>query len=212
MAKVYGDRWEIIESLPGGGQADIFLVRDRTGEENAPLVLKRNKNPRRELRFRNEVESIQKLDHRNIIRLIDFDTKDEKPWYVQEYYPDGDLKAYVGKAIELSWKTAFDIFYQICEALAYCHNKGVFHRDLKPANVFLDQKRERVVVGDFGLAWIPKESDRATTTTEAVGSPHYMAPEYRNGRVDEPTSKGDVYSLGKVLYFLLSGGLSFELV
>jgi serine/threonine protein kinase len=205
----YEERWKNLESLDEGGQAQIFLVTDDTGEFPERLVLKRNKNPKRELRFRHEVQALLDLDHQGIIKIIDSDHEDERPWYVQEYYSGGNLQEYYLENPYTSFEQSFEYFIQICEALKYSHEQNIYHRDIKPANIFLTENKKKIVIGDFGLCWLPVGNIRATETTEAVGSFRYIAPEYLNGRVEEPTASGDIYSLGKVLYFMFSGGRMF---
>jgi serine/threonine protein kinase len=209
MAKVYG-RWRIMDTLSEGGQAHLFLVEDEQDEFDGIYVLKRYKNPKRELRFRNEINALIDLEHETINKLIDYSLEDEKFWYVQKYLKAGDLEKFVITHEFVDISLIFDFFVQICEGLKYCHSKGIFHRDIKPSNILINDDKKSIVISDFGLCWLPMSETRATSSVEAVGSWHYMAPEYSNGRVEEPTAKGDIYSLGKVLYFLLSNGLSFD--
>jgi len=98
----------------------------------------------------------------------------------------------------------------VATSLEYAHGMGKIHRDIKPANIFLKAKSGPAVLGDFGLAWTNDLGERVTVTDEAVGSFRYRAPELADGRVDQPTRQCDIYSLGKVLYFMLSGGRVFD--
>lgn len=101
--------------------------------------------------------------------------------------------------------TRLGIFRQVCDAIAVAHKVGILHRDLKPSNVFI-RKDGSVVVGDFGLCIdLNDAKERATMTSEAIGARMYIAPEVEMGRVQEPEASSDVYSLGKLLYFILSG-------
>lgn len=209
MADVYGDRWENKGSLGEGGQAHVFKVIDQKGEYHGEYVLKRFINSTRLGRIKTEVEALRNLSHENIVKLIDFDLEDEKPWFVQEYCEGGDLAQYLQQQSPLDIGKAFDIFIDVCKGLSYAHSQDIIHRDIKPKNVFLRGKDGPAVLGDFGLAWII-DGNRVTLSGEAVGSFHYMAPELSDGPVSQLTKKSDVYSLGKLLYFLLSNGKSFD--
>lgn len=211
MGQVYGDRWEIQKSLPEGGQAHTFLVADKKGDGKAQYVLKRLKNIDRVERFKGEIEAIRNLSHENIVRLIDFDLEAKKPYLVTEYCPGGSLFQ-----AEPFWQEsparAFEIFQQICEAVAHAHLRDppVIHRDLKPQNIFLRTKEGPAVVGDFGLCYFEREGERITRIDEAVGPRLFIAPEHEDGRIESVRRPSDIYSLGKLLYWLLSGGSVFS--
>ena len=202
--KVFGDRWQIIESLAEGGQAHTFLVNDLKGQSETRYVLKRLKNINRIDRFKREVEAVRNLVHENIVRLIDFDLEAEKPYLVSEYCSGGNLSN-----AEPFWLNqpvqALELFQQICQGVAYAHSKGIIHRDLKPDNIFLRTKEGPAVIGDFGICYLEDDGTRLTLTEEAVGPRLFMAPELEDGRLHDITPKSDTYSLGKILYWLLSG-------
>lgn len=206
---MYGNRWEVIESLPEGGQAHTFLVRDVKGGGQTKYVLKRLKNPNRLERFRLEIEAIRNLSHENIVQLFDFDLESESPYLVTEYCSGGSLSQ-----AEPFWHNspikALEIFKQICEGVAYAHSRDIIHRDLKPDNIFLRTCSGPSVVGDFGICFIEEAGNRITLTEEAVGPRLFIAPELEDGRIDRISPKSDTYSLGKILYWLLSGGKVFS--
>jgi serine/threonine protein kinase len=209
MAKTYGKRWEVLQSLGEGGQAHTFLVKDIRGESETQYVLKRLKNLSRIDRFRGEIEAIRNVTHENIVRLIDFDLENKKPYLVTEYCAGGSLTS--SKPFwQDSPAMAFELFQQICDGVAFAHGRGVIHRDLKPDNIFLRSEKGPAVVGDFGICFIEDNGLRVTLTEEAVGPRFFMAPELEDGRVDSVTPKSDTYSLGKILYWLLSGGIVFS--
>ena len=195
--------------LDEGGQSHTFKVQDLKGSSDTRYVLKRLKNVRRLERFRREIEALQNLEHENIVRLVDFDLKDERPYLVTEYCTGGSLD----KASPF-WKDdpeqAFRLFDQICSGVEFAHSNGLTHRDLKPANIFLRSNNGPAVVGDFGICHLDDEGQRFTLTEEAVGPRLYMAPELEDGRLESISWKADTYSLGKLLYWLLSGGQVFS--
>ena len=196
-------RWKILESLGEGGQGWTYKVRRRDGSDRDLYVLKRLKNKERLPRFRNEIAALTKLQHRGILRIVETSDELESPFFVAEYCDGSDL----GKAnlLTLDLLTKLRMFRQVCDAVAAAHGAHILHRDLKPQNIFL-RKDGSIVVGDFGLCIDLQDiKDRATQTLEAVGAERYIAPEVEKGRVSEPQPTSDLYSLGKVLYFILSG-------
>jgi serine/threonine protein kinase len=199
-AKLFGDRWENVGSLNEGGQGRIFLVQDRTGKETGELILKRLKNLNRIERFKKEIEASKKLDHPNIARIIDY-SFEKDPYFVSPFYPKGTLSS----RSPFSVLEALNIFEIICAAVSYAHKEGVVHRDLKPENICFDSENQPVII-DFGLCYfIDEKEKRLTTTTEQVGTRSYMAPELEGGRCKEIVPSMDYYSLGKILYFMMSG-------
>jgi serine/threonine protein kinase len=209
MGKIYGDRWEIIESVGEGGQAHTFLVKDNKGEGEIQYILKRLKPRSRIERFKREIEVVRNLSHPNIVQLIDFDLTAKEPYLVTEYCSGGSL-AKAKPFWQDSPIEALDTFQQVCEGVAFAHNNGIIHRDLKPDNIFLRSKNGPAVVGDFGICYLEEDGTRITLTEEAVGPVHYMAPELEEGRIANVSPKSDIYSLGKLLYWLLSGGKIFS--
>lgn len=209
MAKKYGDRWEVQKHLGEGGQAHTYIVKDVRGGGDDEYVLKRLKHPDRISRFRAEIEAIRNLSHENILKLIDFDLGNAKPYLVTEYCKGGSLSQ-----CEAFWSDsaveALQLFQNICTGVAFAHTQGVIHRDIKPDNIFLREVSGKPVVGAFGICLLEKTDARMTLTQEVVGPRNYMAPEVEDGRLDQVTPKVDSYSLGKLLYWLLSGGQIFS--
>jgi serine/threonine protein kinase len=209
MGQVYGERWEIVKSLGEGGQAHTFLVIDKKGEGEIQYVLKRLKNIQRIERFRREIEAIRNLSHENIVRLIDFNLEAEKPYLVTEYCSGGSL-AEAKPFWQESPPQAFKLFRQVCTGVAYAHDRAIVHRDLKPDNIFLRTLEGPAVVADFGICYLEEDGTRITLTEEAVGPRLFIAPELESGRVDVISEMSDIYSLGRLLYWLLSGGKIFS--
>ena len=189
-----------------GGQGTMFHVYRDGDETRTCYALKRftgNDRFRNQIhRWRREVEAGLRLSHHNLTRLICYDLDGPKPYLVTELCVGGDLS----KPAILRGKTLIErlrFFRGICEGVAYAHGEGVVHRDLKPANIFL-RADGTPVVGDFGLCFLGEEQDRVTQVEEAVGARFYMAPELESGRAERVDPSADVYSLGKVLYWLLA--------
>lgn len=195
------DGWQKIRSLGEGGQGRAFLVNsDRFPDEY--FVLKCLKNANRIMRFKVEVDACSRLDHPNILRVLEYSTDDPKGAYMVTEYCEGGTLA---EANLTKWTALekIDLFSLICEAVACAHENGITHRDLKPENIFL-RKDGSPVVGDFGICFFDN-GERFTVTEEAVGPRLFIAPELESGRADCVTPAADVYSLGKVLYWLWAG-------
>ena len=208
MAMIFGDRWKVCKTLGEGGQAHTFIVKDQLGSPDDLYVLKRLKNNRRIDRFRREIAAVQSLNHENVIRLVAFEVDTDRPYLVTEYCAGGSLE----QATPF-WRDdpiqAFRVFDEICAGVEHAHAKGLIHRDLKPANIFLRMANGPAVVGDFGICYLDEEGHRFTLTEEAMGPRLYMAPELEDGRLEAVSPETDTYSLGKLLYWLLSGGQIF---
>jgi serine/threonine protein kinase len=202
LSKKYGD-WQVEKTLGEGGQAHTFIVHNILNEEKKQFVLKRLKNKNRLERFKKEVRAGLSLSHPNVVKVVASDLEAADPYFVAEFCRGGAL----GDA-DLSVLTDIDrlsIFLEICQGVGFAHSNGVVHRDLKPDNVFLREDMRTPVVGDFGLCFITEEGERFTLVDEAVGPRWYIAPELAHGFADEITMSSDVYSLGKVLYWMLAG-------
>jgi serine/threonine protein kinase len=210
----FGPRWEWIEDLSEGRQAHTFKVCEKNKPDGKLYVLKRLKNPKRTARFDREIEVCRLLNHPNILKVEDcgvIPDKNRRPFFVSEYCERGNLAAQAmppGSLIE-----TVTLFNQICHGVAHAYDKGIVHRDIKPENVFL-RSNGTPVVGDFGICFMDLEEngERLTATLEAAGSRWYCAPELRDGRLESGTSQApvDVYSLGKLLYWMVSGKKVFD--
>ena len=176
---------------------------------DAPVrALKELKNPKRHERFRREIDAMRSIgSHPNVVEIIDFGifaAGKDKPYYVMEV-ADSSLGDTIER-IRGDYDRIFEIFGSICDGVSHLHSKDIVHRDLKPENLLFFGKQ--VKISDLGLCLVVDE-DRLTEQSEAVGPRFYMAPELEDGKCLEVDSRSDVYSLAKVLYFLLSGGKIF---
>jgi serine/threonine protein kinase len=215
---LFGDRWEKIQTdaIGKGGQASIYLVKDlHDPTSNKPFALKKLNNKNRFLRFKREVETVLELNKvqcPGIFPILDYCLDKEPYYFVTEYYGDNLL----ANNSQLEVIQALTIFIKICDGVSCIHENNIVHRDLKPDNIILDDKQEPIIL-DFGLCFNlnnnsshERDNDlddtiRLTETLEQVGSRYYIPPELENGRTDGISKKSDSYTLGKILYFLLTG-------
>jgi serine/threonine protein kinase len=200
MAQQYG-KWVVVRQLGEGGQSHTFVVQEKGNEAAGEFVLKRLKNLKRIERFRSEIEAGLKLAHANLIRVVDSDIEYERPYFVTEFCTGGHLtKSAMSK---MSIPDRLRLFQAICRGVGHAHAQKVTHRDLKPENIFL-RADGTPVVGDFGLCFL-EDGQRFTVVDEAVGPHQYIAPELEDGRAESVGPASDVYSLGKLLYWMLTG-------
>lgn len=204
MAERYG-KWVNRKELGRGGQSVTFLVTEEGTEEREQFVLKRLKldRPNRRERARREIEACLKLSHPNVVRIIDYNLEAPKPYIVTEYCEGGDLSKANLPGFEILDR--LKIFALICRGVGHAHSNGVVHRDIKPGNIFLRQNRNIPVVGDFGICFLAEEGERVTLIDEVAGPRWYAAPELEDGRAADVGPESDVYSLGKVLYWMMAG-------
>src|ERR1043166_6010089 len=210
MTRIYGERWKQVRHLKSGGQGDVFAVVDLRGQYAGEYALKRVRNPRRHARFRAEIQAIKRLDHPNVVKLVDHSALDAadsdagKHFFVMPIAQGGDLndRAAIYKT---SLDSVLQVARQIALALAEAHKAGIVHRDIKPANVLFSGVGHDVLVSDFGICLL-RDEIRSTESDEIVGPRSFMAPELETGGRLDVTPAADVYSLGKVIYFMISGG------
>lgn len=204
MAQILDERWQIESKLAEGGQAETFIVRDLQSN-GARAVLKRLKNPNRLPRFVQEVQAISTLDHPHVLRLLAANVDAKRPYLVSELCERGSLEDQKTAVLTRTVDERLAMFLDICDGVAAAHRAGVVHRDIKPSNIFT-RSDGTSVVGDFGICFI-QTTERLTETMEAVGPRFYMAPELADGFAEQVTTRSDVYSLGKLLYWLFTGNV-----
>ncbi|MHB1390855.1 MAG: Stk1 family PASTA domain-containing Ser/Thr kinase [Thermoleophilia bacterium] len=209
MADKFDNRYEIIKRLGSGGMADVYLARDtHLGRDVAIKVLyERYANDDEFVaRFRQEAQSAAGLNHPHIVSIFDRGEAEGSYYIAMEYLEGRSLKAVISEKGRLNPAEAIDIAEQILQALQFAHEHHVIHRDIKPHNIVING-RGQVKVTDFGIARAGSASSM-TETGSIIGTAQYLSPEQAKGRVVEQGS--DLYSLGVVLYEMLTGQVPFE--
>lgn len=209
IGKKLDGRYEISEVLGVGGMAVVFKAYDAIEQRTVAVkILKQEflSNEEFKRRFKNESKAIAMLSHPNIVKVYDVSLTDNLQYIVMEYIDGITLKEYIEQQKVLSWKETVHFTVQILRAMQHAHDKGIVHRDLKPQNIMLLQNGA-IKVTDFGIARFSRSETR-TITDKAIGSVHYISPEQaRGGYIDE---KADIYSVGVMMYEMLTGRLPFE--
>jgi len=205
----FAGRYQIIEELGKGGMGKVYKVFDQ--EVQAKMALKLIKpevsaDKNTIDRFRNELKIARDVSHKNICRMYDLGREAGSYFITMEYVSGEDLKSFIRRARQLVVGTAILIAKQVCEGLAEAHRLGVVHRDLKPGNIMIDKEGNAKIM-DFGIA----RSISVKGITGAgvmIGTPEYMSPEQVEGK--EVDQRSDIYSLGIILYEMLTGQVPFE--
>jgi len=201
-------RYQILALLGEGGMATVYKAHDPRLERDVAIkVIRREAFPPEDLdmllkRFEREAKALGKLSHPNIVGVIDYGEHDGSPYLVMVYVPGGTLKDRLGHP--MPWREAIRTLLPIARALEYVHERGIINRDVKPSNVLMTEDGQPML-SDFGLAKLfekDKESTNITSSGTGIGTPDYMAPEQWTG---EPTAQSDLYSLGVVLYEMITG-------
>jgi len=215
---IFVGRYEFLGTIGAGGMAVIYKARQTILNKlvaiktlHAHLV-----TPKAIRRFQIEGKVASTLQHPNIIAIHDFGmTNNGVPYMVMDYVEGETLAELIGKGTEISTTRFIDLFKQVVSGLSHAHRKGVLHRDIKPSNIMLgksDTGADQVRIMDFGIAKLLSDSESGfphlTKTGDAIGSPSYMSPEQAKGGVLDQRS--DLYSLGCVMYEVLSGTPPFS--
>ncbi len=205
----FAGRYQVIEELGKGGMGSIYKVLDKKINEKIALKLINMETPSDEKsveRFSNELKLARKVSHRNICRMYDLGEEQGTHYITMEFVPGEDLKNSITRMGPLNPGRAVSIAKQLCKGLAEAHKTGVIHRDLKPQNVMIDSQGNARIM-DFGIARTMK-GEGLTADGMIIGTPEYMAPEQVEGKeVDQRT---DIYSLGAILYEMLTGRVPFK--
>ena len=202
-------RYEIQELIGVGGMAMVYKAYDTVDDTTVAIKILKDEflgNSEFIRRFKNESKAIAVLSHPNIVKVNDVSFGDKIQYIVMEYIDGITLKEYIGHQHNIPWKEAVHFTVQILQALQHAHEKGIVHRDMKPQNIMLLQDGS-IKVTDFGIARF-SDNETRTMTDKAIGSVHYIAPEQARG--DNTDGKADIYSVGVMLYEMLTGKLPFE--
>ncbi len=209
IGKVLDGRYEILEEVGNGGMAVVYKAKDfDTGAIVAVKILREEYLDNEEFcrRFRNESRAIALLNHPNIVKIFDVCNSPSLQYIVMEYIDGISLKDYIEQQRVVKVKEAVHFTTQILRALMHAHAKGIVHRDIKPQNIML-LPNGRIKVTDFGIARLAN-SQTSTITDKAIGSVHYIAPEQARGSATD--ARADLYSVGVMLYEMLTGKLPFD--
>lgn len=208
IGKRLDGRYEIHELLGVGGMAYVYKAYDNIEKRWVAIkILKEELAGNSDFlrRFRNESKAIAVLSHPNIVKVYDVSFGDRIQYIVMEYIDGITLKQYIEQQGEIKWREALYFTVQILRALQHAHEKGIIHRDIKPQNIMLLEDGT-INVTDFGIARF-SQAETQTMTDKAIGSVHYIAPEQaRGGYIND---KADIYSVGVMLYEMLTGQLPF---
>src|SRR6266498_5580070 len=199
--------YEILEEIGRGGMGVIYRARQQHSRRIVAVkrILAHEVNSHEALvRFRREAEAVASFDHPNILPIYEVSESEEGlPFFSMKYAEGGSLRA-AAPALRTKPRECVRLIAKVARAMAYAHGKGVLHRDLQPGNILLDENGEPMV-SDFGLAkWLDQNSD-LTRTLETLGTPGYIAPEQAECRATDLTGAADIYSLGAILFYLLTG-------
>ncbi|MBQ5417887.1 MAG: serine/threonine protein kinase, partial [Oscillospiraceae bacterium] len=209
IGKLLDGRYEITELIGIGGMADVYKAKDIVDKKVVAVKILKNEyadNDDFVRRFRNESKAIAVLSHPNIVKIYDVGFTEKMQFIVMEYIDGITLKEFIEQQGSLKWKDAVYFIIQILRALQHAHDRGIVHRDIKPQNIMLFPDGT-IKVMDFGIARFAREEGK-TMTDKAIGSVHYISPEQAKGDVTDERS--DIYSVGIMLYEMLTGIKPFD--
>lgn len=209
IGKRISNRYKILESIGGGGMANVYLAHDIILDRDVAVKILRidladESNLIR--RFQREAQSATSLVHPNIVGVYDVGEENDLHYIVMEYVEGMDLKQYIHEHYPIPYEKTVDIMLQILSAVKVAHQHQIIHRDLKPQNILID-KQGNVKITDFGIAMALSETS-ITQTNSLLGSVHYLSPEQARGGM--ATQKSDIYALGIVLYEMIMGKVPFD--
>lgn len=209
IGKRINGRYKILEMIGGGGMANVYLAHDMILDRDVAVKVLRLDFANNEefiQRFHREAQSATSLAHPNIVNIYDVGEEDSIYYIVMEYVKGQTLKQYIQQHSPVPIEDVLDIMQQLTSAISHAHQNHIIHRDIKPQNILIDQNGN-VKITDFGIA-MALSATSITQTNSVLGSVHYLSPEQARGGV--ANHKSDIYSLGIVMFELLTGRLPFS--
>ena len=207
--QIIGGRYEIVKSIGEGGMANVYLAHDKILDRKVAIKVLRGDLANDEKfirRFQREAQSVANLSHPNIVEVYDVEEEEGQHYIVMEYIEGKTLKQLLQKRGSLTLSEVIDIMLQLTDGLAHAHDAYIIHRDIKPQNIMI-QDDGLVKITDFGIA-MALNATQLTQTNSVMGSVHYLPPEQANGK--SSTIKSDIYSLGILMYELITGSVPFK--
>ena len=202
------DRYVIKKVIGSGGMAVVYRATDNRLKRSVAVKILRDELEADEefrRRFQTEAQAVAMLSHPNIVSVYDVSHSEDVEYIVMELIEGVTLMQYMQKRGALGWKEALHFSVQIARALEHAHSKGIVHRDIKPQNVMI-LRDGTIKVADFGIAALETRQEQRSDQT--VGSVHYIAPEQARG--EQPDTRSDIYSLGVVMYEMLTGRMPYD--
>ena len=203
------DRYEIVKSIGEGGMANVYLANDAILDRKVAVKVLRgdlSSDDKFIRRFQREALSVSNLSHPNIVEVYDVGEEDGQHYIVMEYIEGKTLKQLLKKRDSLTLTEVIDIMTQLTDGIAHAHESYIIHRDIKPQNIMI-QDDGRIKITDFGIA-MALNATQLTQTNSVMGSVHYLPPEQASGK--GATVKSDIYSMGILMYELLTGTVPFK--
>ncbi|MEH7305901.1 Stk1 family PASTA domain-containing Ser/Thr kinase, partial [Neobacillus drentensis] len=209
IGKRISGRYKVLEMIGGGGMANVYLAHDMILDREVAVKMLRLDFVNDEefiRRFHREAQSATSLTHPNIVSIYDVGEEDSLYYIVMEYVNGQTLKQYIHQHSSLRVEKALDIMMQLTSAISHAHQNHIIHRDIKPHNILID-RNGNVKITDFGIA-MALSATSITQTNSVLGSVHYLSPEQARGGM--ANRKSDIYSLGIVMFEILTGRLPFS--
>lgn len=203
------NRYEIIKSIGEGGMANVYLANDKILDRKVAIKVLRGDlaaDDKFIRRFEREALSVSNLSHKNIVEIYDVGEEDGQHYIVMEYIAGKTLKQLLKKRENLTLTEVIDIMTQLVDGISHAHESYIIHRDIKPQNIMIEDDG-KIKITDFGIA-MALNATQLTQTNSVLGSVHYLSPEQATGK--SATIKSDIYSLGILMYELITGNVPFK--